>query len=109
MLVAGLPTVDPALDPVGPGSGAVTIDNNRIQGNMAGAGDGGGIALRTTMNDLITITNNVIVNNVTGLAGGGISMQDAANVNIIEQHHRPQRQHGHGEPGIPQRQWRCPR
>ena len=82
VLVAGLPTVDPALDPVSPGAGAVIIDNNRIQGNMAGAGDGGGIALRTTMNDLITITDNVIVNNLTGLAGGGISMQDVGNVNI---------------------------
>ena len=82
MLISGLPTVDPATLPVGPGSGAVTIDNNRIQGNMAGAGDGGGIALRSTNTDLITITDNVIVNNVTGLAGGGISMQDAANVNI---------------------------
>ena len=82
VLVSGLPTVDATTLPVGPGSGAVTINNNRIQGNMAGAGDGGGIALRTTNTDLININNNVIVNNVTGLAGGGISMQDAANVNI---------------------------
>jgi FtsP/CotA-like multicopper oxidase with cupredoxin domain len=89
VLVSGLPTVDANALPVGPGSGAVLIDNNRIQGNQAGAGDGGGIALRSTTgssgipsNDLITITDNVIVNNVTGLAGGGISMQDAANVNI---------------------------
>jgi FtsP/CotA-like multicopper oxidase with cupredoxin domain len=82
VLVSGLPTVNAAAFPVGPGSGAVIIDSNRIQGNMAGAGDGGGIALRTTNQDAITITNNVIVNNVTGLAGGGISLQDAANVNI---------------------------
>jgi large repetitive protein len=82
MLISGLPTVDPTAFPVGPGSGTVLIDNNRIQGNMAGAGDGGGIALRSTNEDLIAITDNVIVNNVTGLAGGGISMQDAANVNI---------------------------
>ena len=82
VLVSGLPTVDPTLDPVSPGPGAVLIDNNRIQGNMAGAGDGGGIALRSTMNDLVTITDNVIVNNLTGLAGGGISLQDVANVTI---------------------------
>jgi FtsP/CotA-like multicopper oxidase with cupredoxin domain len=82
VLVSGLPTVDANTLPVGPGSGAVLIDNNRIQGNQAGAGDGGGIALRSTNSDLITITDNVVVNNVTGLAGGGISMQDAANVNI---------------------------
>jgi large repetitive protein len=68
--------------PIGPGSGAVVVDGNRIQGNMAGAGDGGGIALRSTNTDPVTITNNVIVNNVTGLAGGGISLQDAAEVII---------------------------
>jgi large repetitive protein len=79
MLIAGLAALG---TPIGPGSGAVIVDNNRIQGNLAGAGDGGGIALRSTNADLITITDNVIVNNVTGLAGGGIALQDAANVNI---------------------------
>jgi FtsP/CotA-like multicopper oxidase with cupredoxin domain len=82
VLISGLPTLNAAALPAGPGSGAVTIDNNRIQSNMAGAGDGGGIALRSTNQDLIVITDNVIVNNVTGLAGGGISLQDAANVTI---------------------------
>ena len=72
VLVAGLPALG---TPVGPGSGTVTVQNNRIQGNMAGAGDGGGIAVRSTNQDVVTITNNVIVNNVTGLAGGGISFR----------------------------------
>jgi FtsP/CotA-like multicopper oxidase with cupredoxin domain len=79
VLVAGLPALG---TPVGPGSGTVTVQNNRIQGNLAGAGDGGGIAVRSTNQDVITITNNVIVNNVTGLAGGGISLQDAAGVRV---------------------------
>jgi large repetitive protein len=79
VLVAGLPALG---TPVGPGSGTVTVQNNRIQSNLAGAGDGGGIAVRSTNQDVITITNNVIVNNITGLAGGGISLQDAAGVRI---------------------------
>ena len=70
------------------GSGSVTIDSNHIQGNNAGAGNGGGISL-AVVNGVdantpypIDITNNKIVNNVAGLAGGGISLQDATNVNI---------------------------
>jgi large repetitive protein len=51
MLIAGLPAMG---TPIGPGSGAVVVDGNRIQGNMAGAGDGGGIALRSTNTDPIT-------------------------------------------------------
>ncbi len=66
-----------------------------IQGNFAGTGDGGGIALiHTNGQDLlasplpanwnrIDITNNMIVNNVAALAGGGISLQDAPNTFII--------------------------
>lgn len=74
------------LDPGGttPGSGSVTIDGNLIQGNLAGAGDGGGI--RTQFNlpqDLIKVINNTIVNNVAGLAGGGIAMQDTENISIF--------------------------
>jgi hypothetical protein len=67
-----------------PGSGSVTVDGNLIQGNLAGAGDGGGI--RTQFNlpgDAIRIINNIIANNVAGLAGGGISMQDTANIEIV--------------------------
>ena len=68
-----------------PGSGKVTVDGNLIQGNQAGAGDGGGI--RTQFNlpgpeDEIKIINNFIVNNVAGLAGGGISMQNTEEIFI---------------------------
>jgi hypothetical protein len=81
VLVAGLPTVNSVLNAVTPGAGTVTIQNNRIQSNLVGSGDGGGIALRSTgtvqADATVTITNNVIVNNVTGLAGGGLAFQDA--------------------------------
>jgi hypothetical protein len=79
-----------------PGSGSVKIDGNLIQGNLAGAGDGGGIRLsRINGNDVasnrnqplrwfgVDIINNIIVNNVAGLAGGGISISDAVNVKIL--------------------------
>ena len=66
------------------GSGRVTIDANLIQGNLAGAGDGGGIdVLRTLPADRVLISNNFIVNNVAGLAGGGIALKDATNVVIV--------------------------
>jgi hypothetical protein len=85
-------------DPAGgltPGAGGVTIQRNLIQGNLGGAADGGGIALRFVNGKdvegnrnrpnqwyAIAIDRNVVVNNVTGLAGGGISLQDAARASI---------------------------
>jgi hypothetical protein len=78
------------------GTGNVTIDSNLIQGNQAGAGDGGGIRTQfvngTDVQNRpnsrntwyrVDITNNRIVNNIAGLAGGGISMQDTARSEII--------------------------
>ncbi len=78
------------------GTGSVTIVSNLLQGNVAGAGDGGGIALvRTNGQDILSnpgqpenwhevnIFNNIIANNISGLAGGGIALQDAVNTNII--------------------------
>jgi large repetitive protein len=85
--------------PVGqlsPGSGSVVIEANRILGNLAGAGDGGGIALlRVNGQDVagnrnqdsswytLDIFDNLITNNVAALAGGGISLQDTVKANII--------------------------
>ena len=81
-----------------PGSGSVIIDGNLIQGNQAGAGDGGGISLAQINGDdvdnnprmnsnspwhQIDMLNNMIVNNMSALAGGGISMQDAALVHMV--------------------------
>ena len=68
---------------VGAGSGAVTIADNLIQGNLAGAGDGGGLRVARTNRDKISIFDNVIVNNMAGLAGGGISLYDAAQIEIV--------------------------
>ena len=78
-----------------PGSGSVVVDANIIRGNMGGAGDGGGIALANVNGDDVSqnpadtgpwysvdVFNNMIDNNVTGLAGGGISIQDALKVTI---------------------------
>jgi len=77
-----------------PGSGSVTVLRNRIQGNQAGSGDGGGIVLRringqdvlaggrATWHE-IGIFNNLIVNNVAGYRAGGLIMQDALKVRLI--------------------------
>lgn len=79
-----------------PGSGNVTIDSNIIQGNLAGAGDGGGIRVQFANGEdvqaspgnannwyAVNIINNMITNNVTGLAGGGIALQDSVRVRIV--------------------------
>lgn len=94
VFIGGEPGLNAGLSP---GSGDVEVNANLIQGNLAGAGDGGGIRLvQTTGQDVqdnqnrperwnrVDIFNNMIVNNVAGLAGGAISMQDAARVNILQ-------------------------
>jgi FtsP/CotA-like multicopper oxidase with cupredoxin domain len=76
------------------GSGLVSIVSNLIQGNLAGSGLGGGICAKVVSgadtllpdpNDWysLNIFNNIIVNNVAANAAGGIYLQDAARVNII--------------------------
>lgn len=85
-----------------PGAGSIAIERNRIQGNSAGVGDGAGIRLsRINGQDLVEVVddavvptdpglwytvdiiNNMIVNNVAALAGGGISIRDALRVSIL--------------------------
>ncbi len=78
-----------------PGTGSIEITGNTFQGNMARAGDGAAIyALFVNGQDVqdepgnsegwyeIDIFNNMMINNVTALAGT-ISLQDAVKVNII--------------------------
>ncbi|HAD03386.1 MAG: hypothetical protein A2091_00790 [Desulfuromonadales bacterium GWD2_61_12] len=78
------------------GAGDVTIEGNLVQGNLAGAGNGGGIAAYAFNGDdvannpatpgawdTLTIRNNMIVNNVAAIGGGGISLQDVAAGNIV--------------------------
>ncbi len=79
----------PAAAELTPGSGNVVVSNNLIQGN-AGIGDGGGIALAYVNGSegagnryRIDLFGNTIVNNVAGLAGGGIALQDAVNVQVF--------------------------
>jgi hypothetical protein len=84
---------DPAGYLVSPGTGTVTIDANRIRGNLAGAGDGGGIRIENangedilaSLGDIgpwrdVLVFNNMITNNVAGLAGGGISVENSLRV-----------------------------
>jgi len=113
ILVAGLPAFGCPIDPLtsvadpdclteqeqvtSPGSGSVQIIGNLLQGNSAGVGDGAGIRLSringqdvavdnkgvVTVEWTIDVINNMIFDNVAALAGGGISLQDALDVNIL--------------------------
>lgn len=78
------------------GSGNVQIVGNTILGNQAGVGDGGGIRLSYVNGrdvqtnprepqrwNEVDVVNNLIVNNMAGLAGGAISLQDALVVGIV--------------------------
>jgi hypothetical protein len=74
----------------------LTINANLIQGNMAESGSGGGIRLQQingsevstfpaqpALWNNVSITNNVITNNVAGWDGAGISLEDSLNVSIV--------------------------
>ncbi len=78
------------------GSGNVDVLANVIKGNQAGAGDGGGIRAQfvngtdvlaspddANLWHRLAIHNNIVVDNMAGLAGGGISLQDSARVSIV--------------------------
>jgi hypothetical protein len=107
MVVMGAPDTDPVCaggapdadcppglsDGTGPG---LSINANLFQGNAAESGSGGGIRLQgingteianfpTTpaLWNSVTLTNNIIINNVAGWDGGGISVQDAMNINMV--------------------------
>ncbi len=77
------------------GTGSVTIRENLIQGNQSGAGSGGGVRLEfingedvvdnpadNTQWYQVDLLNNMIVNNLAGFAGAGISAQDALRVRV---------------------------
>ena len=96
IFIGGQASLAPAATPtLSPGSGNVTVTANLVQGNQAGAGDGGGIRAQF-VNGLdvrrgasnpapwyqLTITNNKVVNNTAGAAGGGISLQDTVKARI---------------------------
>jgi hypothetical protein len=78
------------------GTGNVVVDSNLIQGNSAQGGHGGGVRLQDVNGEdvianpttprnwwAVALTNNMIVDNVAGWAGGGISLMDTVNSQII--------------------------
>ena len=95
IFIGGAPPV--AGGTLSPGSGNVQVVANLIQGNGAGAGDGGGVRLANVNGQDVEpdqqqqqnawygvdLFDNMIVNNVAGLAGGGVSLQDAVKVRIF--------------------------
>jgi hypothetical protein len=78
-----LPVRNPiALTGLAPGSGAVRISENYIGANVAND-DGGGIRLLMVNDYPIDIVNNMITNNVSAHEGGGIAIDDAPDVRIV--------------------------
>jgi hypothetical protein len=80
-------------DGTGPG---LVIDSNLILGNSAGYGSGGGLSMRQVNGTEveafpaqpnqwygITVTNNIIANNVAGWDGGGVSIQDSFKTTVV--------------------------
>jgi hypothetical protein len=80
-------------DGTGPG---LVINANLIQANMAESGSGGGIRLQQVNGtevatfpkqpqfwNSVSVTNNIIANNVAGWDGAGVSLQDSLNVSIL--------------------------
>jgi hypothetical protein len=95
LFIGGAAALPGAEGGVTEGAGNVQVIGNLIQGNSAGAGDGGGVRL-AGINGLdvdrrsntrrwyqVDLFNNLIVNNVAALAGGGISMLDAVKVRLV--------------------------
>jgi hypothetical protein len=93
IVVAGEP---PVAGTVSLGTGDLTIDANVIRGNFAEGGQGGGIRLSQVNGadvgrfpqparwHRIAISNNMIVDNVAGWAGGGISLADTLRASIVD-------------------------
>jgi hypothetical protein len=98
-----LPNEIPPSDGTGPG---LVINANRILGNAADSGSGGGLRLQHVNGtdvinfpsgqdcqsslansgchwNTVNVTNNIITNNVAGWDGAGVSLQDALAVNIV--------------------------
>ena len=80
-------------DGTGPG---LTINANLIMGNAAESGSGGGLRFQSVNGTEVSrfynspsnwysvnVTNNIIANNVAGWDGGGVSLQDALVVNLV--------------------------
>lgn len=64
------------------GVGRTSIDSNVILGNFAQSGSGGGVRVQSSNRDPVSVTNNMITNNVAAWAGGGVSLSDALRVRV---------------------------
>ncbi len=80
IMIAGALPADP--NTLSPGTGAVDIYDNLIQGNLAND-DGGGIRFLMSGNYPMNVTNNTIVNNVSTHEGGGVAINDAPDVRLV--------------------------
>ena len=111
LMIMGAPDVDPTCGAttdqdcvptpgsIGPGDGTgpgLVINANLIMGNAAESGSGGGLRfqmvngtdvinfpLNPTRWNSVSVTNNMITNNVAGWDGAGVSLNDALNVNFV--------------------------
>ena len=79
-----------------PGAGSILVEGNKIMGNQAGAGSGGGVSLHfvngadvaaapltSSLWHSIKLYDNIIVNNVAGRDGGGVSLRDASAISMV--------------------------
>ena len=84
IMIAGQLPANP--DDLSPGSGSVDIYANEIKANLAND-DGGGVrflmAGGSGGTDQMNVVNNVIADNVSTHEGGGISLNDAPNVRVV--------------------------
>ncbi len=109
LLIMSAPDTDPtcpgepdadcshAYGTVGDGIGRnLVVNANLIMGNAAEAGSGGGIRFQGVNGSevssfptnparwySVSVTNNIITNNVAGWDGGGVSLQDSLTVDLI--------------------------
>lgn len=82
---------------IGEGTGpGLVIDANLIMGNSAESGSGGGLRLQQVNGSEVgvfplnparwydvTVTNNIIANNVAGWDGAGVSLEDSMKVSLV--------------------------
>ncbi|HEY7561599.1 MAG TPA: choice-of-anchor Q domain-containing protein [Gaiellaceae bacterium] len=81
IMIAGEEPANPVAG-LSAGTGAWNIQRNLIQGNSSND-DGGGIRLLTPVDGAVRIDNNMVVDNLATDSGGGISLDDALNVEIV--------------------------
>lgn len=68
--------------PLGPGSGAVNVDRNLLEGNYSGD-DGGAMFIQNALGARVNIRNNMVVDNGAADLAGGIALDDSSNVAIV--------------------------